>query len=210
MADKLQDVSAERMTSLFVTNSRPKCKKKDMREKFAFNIVSTYYSLIAIQDDIRDKYEIYNKACHDVIDRWNAVMIKSQRDRENLNSTMLGCDASSSNEKVSKIMSCLFDSYFDGRDRTQDGFIRRYDEFIKPLNNAVDVCKTKYADATCGKAIYEDAREMLFIHGQWKANVEGYSKMFADIASTLQQSVNSLSAAIDYFENSTRVKCQCR
>lgn len=143
MADKLQDVSAERMTSLFVTNSRPKCKKKDMREKFAFNIVSTYDFLIAIQDDIRDKYEIYNKACHDVIDRWNAVMIKSQRDRENLNSTMLGCDASSSNEKVSKTMSCLFDSYFGGRDRTQDGFIRRYDEFIKPLNNAVDVCKTK-------------------------------------------------------------------
>lgn len=210
MADKLQDVSAERMTSLFVTNSKPKCGKKDNREKRAFNIVSTYDFLTAIQDDIRDKYEIYNKACHDVIGRWNAVMIKSQQDRENLNSFMLDGDTSSNDAKVSKLLISLFDSYFDGRDRTKDGFIARYEEFIKPLNGTVDMCKTNYPDATCGKAIYEDAREMLLIYGQWKANINGYSEMFANIADTLQQSVDSLLESVEYFENNTKVKCWCR
>lgn len=210
MSDKLQDVSAERMTSLFVTNSKPKCGKKDNREKRAFNIVSTYDFLTAIQDDIRDKYEIYNKACHEVIGRWNAVMIKSQQDRENLNSFALESKASTNNFKVSRTLCCLFDSYFDGRDRTHDGFIERYEEFIKPLNTAVDMCKTDFPDATCGKAIYEDAREMLLIFGQWKANIEGYSAMFANIADTLQQSADSLAESIDYFEKQTKVKCWCR
>lgn len=210
MADKLRDVSAERMTSLFVTNSRPKCGKEDMREKRAYNIVSSYDFLTAIQDDIRDKYEIYNKSCHSVIERWNAVMIKSQHDRENLNSFALESKASSNNVNVSRTLNCLFNSYFDGRDRSHDGFKERYEKFIKPLNDAVDKCKSDFPDATCGKAIYEDAREMLMIFEQWKENIKGYSAMFAKIADNIQQSANSLAESIDYFEKQTKVRCWCR
>lgn len=210
MADKLQYVSAERMTSLFVTNTKPKYGKKDEREKYAFNIVSQYDFLTAIQDEIRNNYEIYNNACNELIGRWNTVMVKSQHDRDNLSPLKSTGNGSVGNTKVSKEINAVFDSFLDGRDRAQESFVDLYNGIVMPLNRVVDICRTKYPKATSGNAIYEDAREMQMIHKQWSANVDGYSEVFSNIASALQQSVDSLSAAVDYFENSTKVKMWCR
>ena len=210
MADKLQDVSADYMTSLFVTNSKPKCGQKDEREKYAFNIVSQYDFLTAIQGEIRNNYEVYKKVCLDILVQWNDLMKKSQRDREAMNLSLPDEIVLTGDISVSQTLNAVFYSYMDGRDRSQDTFIDIFDGFVIPLNKAVDMCKTNYPKSTCGKAIYEDAREMLLIHRQWKANVEGYSEMFVNIASALQQSIDSLSAAVEYFENNTKVKCWCR
>lgn len=210
MADKLRDVSADYMTSLFVTNSKPNCGADDMREKYAFNIVSQYDFLTAIQQEIRNSYELYNKDCHDIIDRWNAVMKKSQLDRDAMNSNLPEDRLICGDNAVSSSLNEVFAAFMDGRDRSNDSFIGIYEGLIKPLNAAVDICKTNFSKATCGKALYEDAREMLLIHGQWKANIEGYSAMFANIANALQQSADSLAEAIDYFEKETKVKCWCR
>ncbi len=210
MADKLSDVSAERMTLLFVSNTKCKLGREDMRQKYAFNIVSQYDFLTSIQPEIKIIYEKYNQSCIDIINRWGALMRKTQRDREKLSLPAIDGSYNCNEVKVSTIINQIISSFMDNPNRSNFTFVDWYNGLIIPLNRAVDKCKEDFPDVVSGVSLYEDAREMILIYNQWAANIESYTEVFANIAHTVSNSIESLSTAISYFSEETTTKIFCR
>lgn len=212
MADKLGDVSAEKMTSLFIANSRlmrPKRGKqsranreKELREA-VFNLVSQFDYLEAFESEVRKNYDNYNHECLNLTESWNLLMKKTQADLEKMSSSV----SDSSDKYIFNSLDKVIRNYFSKRAGLPFSFDLTYKELIAPLNQAVDDCKTKYPNSIKGLELYADARNMMLLYNQWETNINGFSEVFKSISNTLNVVMNTLDKALLFLKNETVVKC---
>ena len=166
----------------------------------SFRLISQYDFLSSIEIYIKECYDIYNQQANALREQWNDLVISLQHNLDVVT-------PNTSNEySVGQELRDIVNSFMDNRECDIDVIVSINNQLIEPLNKAVDECKRKFPEVRSYLAVYECARKMSLLFNQWKTLTRGYSEVFSGIVSTIEESLGSLEQAVDYFENSTKVK----
>lgn len=200
MAERLGDMTADRMESIFLINCKVSRRVEDKRRQNAYNIISQYVYLSLMEDEIQRAYDTYNHACNSIVSDWNRILKKTQSDIEVLAKLTEPANIGVRDNLCSTVRHYLVNRYRD------NSFEKVYSGLIQPLEKAVMKCKSEFPEVSCGIAVYSDSQEMNFIYQKWRANKNGYSEMFSMMSRNLHKSIESLKQATIYFEENTKVK----
>ena len=200
MAERLGDMTADRMESIFLINCKVSRRVEDKRRQNAYNIISQYVYLSLMEDEIQKAYGRYNDACRSAVNEWNALLKKTQQDVE-----VLSKSDRLKNIVVRDIL-CSTVSHYLMNHNQNNSFETVYSGLIQPLEKAVMKCKSEFPEISCGNAVYCDSQEMSLMYQKWRANNNGYSEMFSEMSQSLHKSIESLKQATTYFEENTKVK----
>ena len=200
MAERLGDMTADRMESIFLINCKVPCRVEDKRRQNAYNIIGQYVYLSLMEDEIQRAYDTYNHACNSIVSDWNRILKKTQSDIEVLAKLTEPANIGVRDNLCSTVRHYLVNRYRD------NSFEKVYSGLIQPLEKAVMKCKSEFPEVSCGIAVYSDSQEMNFIYQKWRANKNGYSEMFSMMSRNLHKSIESLKQATIYFEENTKVK----
>ena len=197
MAERLGDMTADRMESIFLINCKVSRRVEDKRRQNAYNIISQYVYLSLMEDEIQRAYDTYNNS---IVSDWNRILKKTQSDIEVLAKLTEPANIGVRDNLCSTVRHYLVNRYRD------NSFEKVYSGLIQPLEKAVMKCKSEFPEVSCGIAVYSDSQEMNFIYQKWRANKNGYSEMFSMMSRNLHKSIESLKQATIYFEENTKVK----
>lgn len=200
MAERLGDMTADRMESIFLINCKVSRRVEDKRRQNAYNIISQYVYLSLMEDEIQRAYDTYNHACNSIVSDWNRILKKTQSDIEALAKLTEPANIGIRDNLCSTVSHYLMNR---GQD---DSFEKVYSGLIQPLDEKVKKCKSEFPEVSSGEAVYIDSQEMILIYRQWEANNIGYSEMFIAMSQNLQRSIDSLKRSTTYFEKNTKVK----
>ncbi len=199
MTDKLSELSAEKVVSVFVMNSRCKRKVEDKRAKYSFNLVSQYDFLASVESFVKEAYDTYNHQANDLREQWNSLLGEFQHEIDAVKPETT---------KEFQVVSALrgtADSYMKQRGQ-KDSMGELYTRLIIPLNDTVDNCKRAYPEVRCCQLVYECVRKMIILYNNWFALKNGYAEVFGGYAASIDKSIDSLQQAIEYYKKSTKVK----
>ena len=197
LANKLNELTVERVVSVFIDNCR--FRKEDKRSKFSFNLVSQYDFLSSIESMVIDKYNSYNSQANALRGQWNDLLIELQHEIDSVS------PSSVEDSIVQKRLLLVIDSYMSRR--VQNDLIGEiYCLLISPLNEAVEFCKANLHEVRCYQNVYECVDRMIVLYNNWHSLTQGYADVFSTYASLIAKSHDSLQEAIRYFRDSTRVK----
>jgi hypothetical protein len=200
MSDKLSELSAEKVVSVFIVNSRCKRKVEDKRAKYSFNLVSQYDFLASVESIVKEIYDVYNHQANDLREQWNTLLLELQHEIDAVKP-----ETTRDYEAIETIR-CEVNNYMKRRGQI-DLIGEIYTQLIIPLNQTVDACKKSYPEVRRCQAVYECARKMLLLYNNWFAMKTGYAEVFNTYAASIDKSVDSLQGAIQYFKESTKVRC---
>lgn len=203
MSDKLSDLSAEKVVSVFIINCRSKKKAEDKRARYSFNLVSQYDFLASVESIVKDNYESYNRQANVLREKWNNLLLIIQHEVDSIKP-----ETTRDFQVIETIRNVIRDFM---KRRVQSDLIEAiYPNFIVPLNETVDACKEAFPEVRCCQSVYECARKMIILYNSWYALKKGYSEVFNTYAASIDKSVTALRQTIDYYKESTRVACLVR
>ena len=196
MSDKLKDLSAERVISVFIENCR--YSHEDKRAKYSYNLISQYDFLSSIEGLVKGNYEAYNNQANALRKQWNRLWMSLLHEMDAVRQ-MFPQDF-----KVGQYLREIIDSFVE-----VEGQVGQMDvinaKLIKPLIDAVDYCKKAYPEVRCYQPVYVCIDNMALLYKQWFGTTRSYSDVFSKNVSTIETSLAALQEAINYFKNSTRV-----
>ena len=158
MAERLGDMTADRMESIFLINCKVSRRVEDKRRQNAYNIISQYVYLSLMEDEIQRAYDTYNHACNSIVSDWNRILKKTQSDIEVLAKLTEPANIGVRDNLCSTVRHYLVNRYRD------NSFEKVYSGLIQPLEKAVMKCKSEFPEVLCGIAVYSDSQEMNFIY----------------------------------------------
>lgn len=198
MSDKLSELSAEKVVSVFVMNCRCKKRAEDNRAEYSFNLVSQYDYLSSVESIVKELYDAYNNKSNDLREQWNALLQEMQHDIDAVKP-----ETTRDFQAIESIKATV-DTYMKHRGQI-DLIGEIYTQLIIPLNETVDNCKNVFPDVRCCQLVYESARKMILLYNNWFALKNGYAEVFGEYAASIDKSIASLQQAVDYYKQSTTV-----
>lgn len=201
MSDKLKDLSAEKVISVFIENCR--YSLEDKRAKYSYNIISQYDFLSSIEAFVKGNYEAYNNQANALREQWNHLWMSMAHEMDAVR------QMSPQDFMVGHRLRETINSFveFGGQVGQMDMINSK---LIKPLNEVVDYCKKAYPEVRCYQPVYICIDNMTLLYRQWSAFTRGYSEVFSKNASTIEVSLAALQEAVDYFKNNTKVSLWVR
>lgn len=187
MVNKLNDVSAEKMITLFAINR----KGSDADYRNAYNIVGQIAFLSEIEDDIHTKYSGYHNSCEKLMESWNEKWKQLMNHKKQL------VGGGPQEVDIYRVICGCFNVLRKDHVSNKELF----DDFINPLYDSLVEAKSENPSAKNGDLVFDDLFELKMIGMQWDAILKGYSKMFNDIADKIETSYNALRSSCLYFEN---------
>lgn len=200
MSDKLRDLSAEKVVSVFIINCRCNKNAEDKRAKYSFNLVSQYDFLASVESIVKENYESYNRQANDLREKWNTLLQNIQHEMDAIKP-----ETTRDFQALETIRGVIMG--FMKRKVQSDLIEEIYPILIVPLNETVDACKGAFPEVRCCQTVYECARKMIILYNSWYALKTGYSEVFNTYAASIDKSVSALRQAIEYYKESTRVAC---
>ena len=198
MSDKLSELSAEKIVSVFVRNCRCKRKVEDKRAKYSFNLLSQYDYLASVESIVKELYDAYNNQSNDLREQWNALLQEFQHEID-----VVIPNTTRDSQVINSIKETI-NAYMKQRGLA-DLIGEIYTQLIKPLNETVDRCKHAFPDVKCCQLMYESARKMILLYNNWLALKIGYAEVFGEYAASIDKSIEALQQAIEYYKESTEV-----
>lgn len=196
MSDKLTDLSAEKVISVFIENCR--FSSDDKRAKYSYNLISQYDFLSSIESFVKENYDAYNHHTNALRERWNGLCLSLQHEIDAVTPKF------PKDFEVRQCLNIVIETFL--KDRGQVGQIEEaYSKLIAPLGEAVKYCKLAFPEVRCYQSAYECISGMALLYEQWSELTKGYSEVFSFIASTIDESLAALREVVDYFKNKTRI-----
>jgi len=171
--DKLKDISVEQMTNAFLRDFK---EDKDKRYANMYNIISNLEFLSKISNGVKESYDTYNKQSFALCQEWNEAYVAFVQRFERL-----------------------------GEGNSYETIVAQWRIELITKTNSVKV-HLKYLDQLDTVAFrikdYDTlslVNRMHLIAKQSEATGAGYVKVFSNIASSIDDTLNTLSAAEQYF-----------
>ena len=196
MSDKLKDLSAEKVISVFIENCR--CSSEDKRAKYSFNLISQYDYLSSIESFVKGNYEAYNRQANALRERWNGLWMSLRHDMDAVRQVF------PQDFMVQQYLRRIINGFEEAEGETDQMDVIN-SKLIMPLNLAVSNCKLNHPESHCYQSVYFCADHMAALYKKWCEMTREYSEVFSTNASKIEESLTALQEAVDYFKNNTRV-----
>ncbi len=203
LAEKADSIGVERFITTFMINSTSP-KKDAKNDKMTYNLISQFNFLKSIEPHIAFTYNSYQSQILELMHEWNVVFMKL----DELTSDWTAKITSPENpyytfhHEVVRISN----DWIQGAPNGRSTMVYSMSNLITPLTDLT-------AEELNGNINNEYAFQMSAILQQlriidlkWRTNIEGNSKLFADLGTSISNSYLSLTNAKQYFEQKTKVK----
>lgn len=174
--DKLNELTVEKMTDAFLTDFE---NDKDMRYKHLYNIISDLEFLSKISNGVKESYETYNKQSFALCQEWNSAYVAFVQRFERL-----------------------------GKGNSYEKIVAQWRKelVVEPNSVKVHLNYLNQLDTLAFQIKDNDTlsivNRMHLIAKQSEATRVGYAKVFSDISGNINDTLNTLSKAEQYFRES--------
>lgn len=192
LVDKLNDISANNMLSIFVLDSKFNVKGK---KRETYNIVSQFDYLSSVDKVVMEKYDEYRGCCINSLNHWNKFFPRLKNHKEN----MVVSDTQVFT--ISKSFNSIWHSWFEQANQKEFSMEINSKYLIEPMLKEMVRLKKELPASQITNEILEDVGELNLIFQQWSKNKEGYSNIFNDLADTISRSYEQLQKSCDSLKN---------
>lgn len=203
LAEKVDSIGVDRFITTFMINSTSPKKSAD-NNKMTFNLISQFNFLKAIEPNVAETYKSYQNQTLELMAEWNNYFMKLDQLTSDWTSKINGTHPYSSfHEKVMDIGSkWLQNTPNNGRST----MIYSMNHLITPLTSLVSVETNKNVNNEYAFQMSAILQQLRIIDLKWRTNIEGNSKLFSDLGTSIENAYNSLCAAKQYFKDKTTEK----
>lgn len=203
LAEKVDSIGIERYISTFMINTT-KPKEENQNDLMTYNLISQFNFLKSIEPIIADTYKNYQTQIIELMMEWNNYFMKLDELTSNWSKIIVDNKHPyfAFQQEIVKISNNWIKTAPNGRST----MVHSMNNLITPLGKIVGIelnanIKNEYAFQL--SAILQQLR---IIDLKWKTNIEGNSKLFEDIANSIDNSYKALLNAKKYFQEKTEIK----
>ena len=188
MANKINDISVERMLNSFVIGLKDKSFDNEATTH-AYDIINRFDYLTTSEQDIMNKYKEYDFRCKSLIvnfdELWKQFLI--QKDIMDYND----------NHGFNEIQE-LYIKWLKTKQR-ENNFDLLRTVFIEPLYNDLSEVNSQHVFSKYCQKMLDITKSILALLEEWNNVKKNYGQVFSDYAMNIEQSYETLVVAKDYF-----------
>lgn len=192
LVDKLNDISANNMLSVFVLDSKDNVQNKG---KETFNVVSQFDYLSSVDKIVMEKYDEYKECCIGLLKHWNDTFPKLKEHKENI----VVFDSQVS--LIANSFYSIWNRWVKIANSKEFSMEINSKYLIEPMLKEMSEVSLECPSSRLAKDILEDINELYLISQQWTKSKEGYSQVFNDLANTIDRSYKQLCISCDDLKN---------
>lgn len=202
LAEKVDSIGVDRFITTFMINSTSPKKNED-NNKMTYNLISQFSFLKAIEPNIAETYKSYQNQTLELMAEWNNYFMKLDQLTSDWTSKINSTHPYGPfHAKVVDISNKWLQNAPNGRST----MIYSMNHLITPLTSLVSEEIKKNANNEYAFQMSAVLQQLRIIDLKWRTNIDGNSKLFADLGTSIENAYNSLCTAKQYFKDKTTEK----
>ncbi len=203
LAEKADSIGVDRFITTFMINSTSS-KVDDKNDKMTYNLISQFNFLKSIEHNITNTYNNYQSQILELMSEWNTIFMKLDELTLSWTPQITGSGHPylAFHREVVKISNSWIQNAPNGRST----MVYSMANLITPLTTLTAEELTRNINNEYAFQMSAILQQLRIIDLKWRTNIDGNSRLFADTATSINNSYASLINAKQYFEQDTKVK----
>jgi len=203
LAEKADSIGVDRFIATFMINSTHS-KVDNKNDKMTYNLISQFNFLKSIEPNIATTYSNYQSQILELMSEWNTIFMKLDELTSNWTTQITDPNHPylAFHREVVKISNNWIQNAPNGRST----MVYSMENLITPLTTLTAEELAQNINNEYAFQMSAILQQLRIIDLKWRTNIDGNSRLFADIATSISNSYTSLINAKQYFKQETKAK----